>query len=90
MPSEPRSPGTRASRRTGTRADDVWTPGTLHLVEGERPGAAALEVIAGRTQPEPEPEPAERVGDERTFAELADELAAFNEPAVEPDDEDDE
>lgn len=100
MPSEPRSP-TRASRRHGThRADDTWVPGTLpeagsrsESPQGDGAAAAALELLAERTEPENEVEvdaeaasiPAD---DDRPIGELIEDLAALNETPADPNVED--
>lgn len=90
MSSEPRSPGTRISRRHGTRrAGDVWIPGTLPEAsprEGDGPGVAALkrldELVRANSRDLPDAEALERPSDdlpEATFSELADQLAERSE-----------
>lgn len=82
MPSEPRSPGTRTSRRHGTRrADDAWVPGTRAEPSTDGPGAAALERLEElRQADEPEaPLPPERQTDQGDDLESAiDDLAEQN------------
>jgi hypothetical protein len=91
MPSDPRSPGTRTSRRHGThRVDDTWVPGTLP--EGDGAGAAALEELhkrADRSAPDLETAAGNPADDDRPLGELADDLAEWN-GDVSPADPDDE